>query len=206
MLPSPLGISSSSGPGLALLPLPRQPGALHGQNEAAAAPMRLTDPLCLGSKDSRGDTSPHSDITLLTPEPTWEVPEPSPSPLCRAQHWQVSWLSSLVLYHPAQVSEGRIKPQAGGGGEESFVVVLWLKSKATAGPAWWHEGRGIWRTCLGWLAPVSHHLTHSRRQSLAQQHRDIQPTGDRHRQRRLLLGITPRAPRGPGACVWDEEG
>lgn len=119
------------------------------------------------------------------------MPEASPSPLCRAQHGQVSWLGSLMLYHPAQVSEDRIKPQAGGGGEESFEGVLWLKSKAAAGPCRWHEGRGIWRTCLGWLAPVSHHLTHSRRQSLAQQRRDIRPTGDGHRQQRLLPGIAP---------------
>lgn len=173
-----------------MLPLPRKPGALHGQNEAIAAPARPTDPLCPGSRDRR-DTSPCGDIASLAPEPTWEVPEASPSPLCRAQPGQVSWLSSLVLYHPAQVSEDRIKPQAGGGGEESFEGVLWLKSKAAAGPCQWHEGRGIWRTCLGWLAPVSHHLTHSRRQSLAQQHRDIRPTGDRHRQHRLLPGIAP---------------
>lgn len=190
VLPSPPGTSSSSRPGLALLLLSRQPGALHGQNEAAAAPARPTDPLCPGSRDSR-DTSLCGDVASLAPKTTWEVPEASPSPLCRAQHGQVSWLGSLVLYRPAQVSEDRIKPQAGGGGEESFVVVLWLESKAAAGLSRWREGRGIWRTCLGWLAPVSHHLTHSRRQSLAQQHRDIQPTGDRHRQRRLLPGITP---------------
>lgn len=174
---------------LALLPFSRQPEALQGQNEAAAAPARLTDPLCPGSRDRR-EPSPCGNIASLAPKPTWEVPEASPFPLCRAQHGQVSWLGSLVLYRPAQVSEDRIKPQAGGGGEESFVVVLWLESKAAAGPSRWHKGRGIWRTCLGWLAPVSHHLTHSRRQSLAQQHRDIRPTGDQHRQR-LLPGITP---------------
>lgn len=183
MLPSHPGII------LALLLLSRQPGALHGQNEAAAAPAWPMDPLCPGSRDRR-DTFPCGDIASLAPKPTWEVPEASPSPLCRAQHGQVSWLGSLMLYHPAQVSEDRIKPQAGGGGEESFEGVLWLESKATAGPSRWHEGRGIWRTCLGWLAPVSHHLTHSRRQSLAQQHRDIRPTGDRHCQRWLLPGIT----------------
>lgn len=174
---------------LALLPLSRQPGALHGQNEAAAALARPTGPLCPGSRDSR-DTSPCGDIASLAAKPTWEVTEGSPSPLCRAQHGQVSWLGSLVLYRPAQVSEDRIKPQAGGGGEESFVVGLWLESKGTAGLSRWHKGQGIWRTCLGWLAPVSHHLTRSRRQSLAQQHRDIRPTGDRHHQQ-LLPGITP---------------
>lgn len=198
-LPSPPGTSSSSRPRLALLPLSRQPGALHGQNEAAAAPARPTDPLCPGSRDSRDsrDVSPCRDIASLAPKPAWEVPEASPSPLCRAQRGPVSWLGSLVLYRPAQVSEDRIKPQAGGGGEESFVVVLWLESKAAAGPSRWREGRGIWRTCLGWLAPVSHHLTHSRRQSLAQQHRDIRPTGDRHRQGRLLPGIAPGHHRAP---------
>lgn len=147
--------------------------------------------------------SPCRDIASLAPEPTWEVPEASPSPLCRAQHGQVSWLGSLMLYHPAQVSEDRIKPQAGGGGEESFEGVLWLKSKAAAGPCRWHEGWGIWRTCLGWLAPVSHHLTHSRRQSLAQQHRDIRPTGDGHRQQRLLPGIAP-GHHGAAAPVCDK--
>lgn len=151
------------------------------------------DPQCPGSRDSR-DTSPCGDITSLGPKPTWEVPEVSPSPLCRAQHGQVSWLGSLVLYRPAQVSEDRIKPQAGGGGEESFVVVLWLESKAAAGPCQWCKGRGIWRTCLRWLAPVSHHLTRSRRQSLAQQHGNYcqQVTGTA-----LLPGITTGITTGP---------
>lgn len=101
--------------------------------------------------------SPCGDTASLAPKLTWGVPEASPSPPCRAQHGQVSWLGSLVLYHPAQVSEDRIKPQAGGGGEESFEGMLWLESKAAAGLSRWHEGQGIWRTCLdGWhLFPIT---------------------------------------------------
>lgn len=89
------------------------------------------------------------------------------------------------------MSEDRIKPQAGGGGEESFEEMLWLESKAAAGLSRWPRRPGDLENLSGWLAPVSHHLAGSRRQSLAQQHRDIRPTGDRPRQGRLLAGITP---------------
>lgn len=129
------GANSSPRPRLAPLPTPEQLVASHGQDEAAAAPARLTDPLCAGSV--WGHVLPQGTSPSSCSEPSREAEEPSPSPGHSTAQGSVSWLASHVLYCPAQMSEERIKPQADGGGEwrgeESFVVVvLWLQSKAAA--------------------------------------------------------------------------
>lgn len=74
------------------------------------------------------------------------------------------------------MSEERIKPRADGGGRR-ILCSRGLAQEQSRSRAR-RRGRGISRTCLGWPAPVSHHLTGSRRQSLAQQPGDIRPTGD----------------------------
>lgn len=88
------------------------------------------------------------------------------------------------------MSEERIKPQADGAGrEESFVVGVWLESKAPR-PGDFENLSGMAGTCFP-------SLSSSRRQSLAQQPGDIRPTGDSSWKPRLGTA-GPRGQAAPG--------
>lgn len=71
-----------------------------------------------------------------------------------------------MLYCPAQMSEERIKARAETG--RRILCSGDLAQEQSSG-RFRHGVRGISRTCLRRPAPVPHHLTHSRRQSLALQ-------------------------------------
>lgn len=145
------------GPGVLLSSplLPKLPVALHGQDEAAAVSARLTTPL-VQAAGGRAAPCPGRGRSLPPPRSAEQNP---------ALGW-VSWLVPGVLYCPAQMSGERIKPRAEGGRR---ILCSGDLAQEQSCSRFRHGGRGISGTCLGRLAPVSHHLTHSRRQSLAQQ-------------------------------------